>query len=53
VINITDHGVFFLSHIHHPIPVFVAMTLFFGGHGDTQCDIKKLSHEWYHIDIKD
>jgi hypothetical protein len=34
-------------------PYLFLLTLFFGGQGDTQCDIKKLSHEWYRIDIND
>jgi hypothetical protein len=34
-------------------PYLFLFTLFFGGRGDTQCDIKKNHHEWYYIDIKD
>jgi hypothetical protein len=49
--HITKHGRSFKSYIYHPY--LLLLTSFFGGRGNTQCDIKKLSHEWYHIDIKD
>jgi hypothetical protein len=51
--HITNHGGFFLSHIDHPIPVFVA---FYSSKGVAytqcaQCDIKNLSHECYHMSV--
>jgi hypothetical protein len=50
--HITDHGIFFSSHIYHPIPVFVDFILRRAWRY-TMWYIKKLSHEWYRIDIKD
>jgi hypothetical protein len=46
-------GRFFLSHIYHPIPVFIDSILWKALRRNTQCDNKKLSHECYHIDIKE
>jgi hypothetical protein len=40
------HGRFFLSHIYHPIPVFIGFILWKKWRRNTQCDNKNLSHEW-------
>jgi hypothetical protein len=39
-----EQVVCFLSHIYHPIPVFVDFILRRTWRRNTQCDIKKLSH---------
>jgi hypothetical protein len=53
--HITNHGIFFLSHVYHPIPVFVDFilqrtwryTMWY------RKIITCMMYEWYHIDIKD
>jgi hypothetical protein len=44
---------FFLSHIYHLKPVFVDFIFWTVWRRNTQCDIKKISYEWYHIDIEE
>jgi hypothetical protein len=49
---LAKHWRFFLSHIYNPIPIFINFILWKAWRRNTQCD-KNLSHEYYHIDIKE
>jgi hypothetical protein len=38
---------------YHQHTYFVYVILWTSWRANTQCDIKKFSHEWYHIDTKE